>query len=218
MADQLCGSGEADTTSSTCNPSPHGLIQCLQHLLTLRFPCRYLQNLGVAQLRALFEEVYGERTQSNNSVWLRKKLSQPRDDSVGAGKKLLVKEDETHSAKHSNVSDERAQTSGEPSRPQRASRSTVAKTEQLQQLHDEQQTAAGTGSLFAGASGTAARWDMGTTNGKGLGNVRGSHSYSNTPHRVHQHTDDSDTSARSLIGLQVRACAITTPRVICPHL
>ena len=37
-----------------------------------------LASLGVSQLRQLFQEVFGEATASNNAVWLRKKLCQPR--------------------------------------------------------------------------------------------------------------------------------------------
>ncbi len=187
-------------------------------LLTLRLPCRHLHTLGVAQLRTLFEDVYGQRTQSNNSTWLRRKLSQPRDDTTGAGKRLFAREDELDHTQPSNGSAQPLQNPSEPACPQWASRATVSKSEQ--QLQDRQSTAAGTGPTPTGAQVTAARWDVEATNGKGPGNLRVTHSYSNTPYsRANPHTDDSDTSARTLMGLQVSLVARThTPCNNCTHL
>lgn len=47
--------------------------------------------LGVPQLRALFVEVFGEQTASNNAAWLRRKLAQPPDDDMGRGRSPVVR-------------------------------------------------------------------------------------------------------------------------------
>jgi hypothetical protein len=53
--------------------------------------CRKLSNLGVPQLRALFLEVFGQHTASNNAAWLRRKLSEPPDAQLGRGRSALVR-------------------------------------------------------------------------------------------------------------------------------
>ena len=47
--------------------------------------------LGVPKLRALFLEIFGHHTASNNGAWLRRKLCEPPDASRGRGRSASIR-------------------------------------------------------------------------------------------------------------------------------
>eukprot|EP00193_Tetraselmis_chui_P006445 CAMPEP_0177766516 /NCGR_PEP_ID=MMETSP0491_2-20121128/8563_1 /TAXON_ID=63592 /ORGANISM="Tetraselmis chuii, Strain PLY429" /LENGTH=480 /DNA_ID=CAMNT_0019282929 /DNA_START=334 /DNA_END=1776 /DNA_ORIENTATION=- len=51
----------------------------------------FVAGKGVPELRALFLEVFGHPTASNNSAWLRRKLSEPPDATYGRGRSAKIR-------------------------------------------------------------------------------------------------------------------------------
>mmetsp|Transcript_1487 Transcript_1487/g.3539 ORF Transcript_1487/g.3539 Transcript_1487/m.3539 type:complete len:491 (+) Transcript_1487:229-1701(+) len=51
----------------------------------------FVASKGVPELRALFLEVFGHPTASNNSTWLRRKLSEPPDATFGRGRSAKIR-------------------------------------------------------------------------------------------------------------------------------
>jgi len=52
---------------------------------------RDLIGLNVPRLRALFLEVFGHHTASNNGAWLRRKLAEPPDSLLGRGRSATIR-------------------------------------------------------------------------------------------------------------------------------
>jgi hypothetical protein len=78
----------ATAMAPTLHPSTFPLLTCAP----LYFhPHRRLVNMGVPQLRTLFQEVFGEATASNNAAWLRRKLSESPDSTYGQGRCATVR-------------------------------------------------------------------------------------------------------------------------------
>jgi hypothetical protein len=55
------------------------------------YSCRDLVGLGVPKLRALFLEIFGHHTASNNGAWLRRKLCEKPDAERGRGRSASIR-------------------------------------------------------------------------------------------------------------------------------
>ena len=67
-------------------------LEALRMLRAARMgACRELVGLNVPRLRALFLEVFGHHTASNNGAWLRRKLSEPPDSLLGRGRSATIR-------------------------------------------------------------------------------------------------------------------------------
>ena len=55
-------------------------------------PCRWLSTLGVPRLRAIFLDVFGHHTASNNGAWLRRKLAEPAEGGRGRAVQIRARD------------------------------------------------------------------------------------------------------------------------------
>ena len=53
---------------------------------------RWLSTLGVPRLRAIFLDVFGHHTASNNGAWLRRKLAEPADGGRGRAAQIRARD------------------------------------------------------------------------------------------------------------------------------
>lgn len=65
---------------------------CHTYLLTNRTADRWLSTLGVPRLRAIFLDVFGHHTASNNGAWLRRKLAEPAEGGRGRAAQIRARD------------------------------------------------------------------------------------------------------------------------------
>ena len=53
---------------------------------------RWLSTLGVPRLRAIFLDVFGHHTASNNGAWLRRKLAEPAEGGRGRAVQIRARD------------------------------------------------------------------------------------------------------------------------------
>ena len=65
---------------------------CLPHVPTDFTVDRWLSTLGVPRLRAIFLDVFGHHTASNNGAWLRRKLAEPAEGGRGRAAQIRARD------------------------------------------------------------------------------------------------------------------------------